>query len=104
MAGRRRRAITSAAPALRGESIESEDSEAGILVTEWNENSAMGGDTRTRWKVSVDGQTVTVDSQCQTRIDDPDPFRKKSSWESCDERQPGDRTSQAAALADEIAR
>ena len=90
--------------AERGESIETSDEEAGLLLTEWREREDGGGKTRLRWKITNDGGGfLIVDSQCEFMIKDPGPLTE-SKWERCGERQPKERQGEAEAIADEIAR
>lgn len=86
----------------RGESVETKDEAAGILVTKWNEESAMGGTKRLRWKVTVTNGSLTVDSQCQGKMNDPAPGQKND-WEDCG-NQPSDRSNKATAIANEISK
>lgn len=86
-----------------GESIETKDEAAGILVTKWNEEEFMGGQKRFRWKVTLTNGTLTVSSQCQGKVNDPAPGQRDN-WDDCGDRQPSERTDKAKALADEIAK
>lgn len=86
----------------RGETIETKDEDAGLIVTGWKESpDSDGGARRQRWTVTVDGGTVVVNSQCEFRMKE-DLF-VDGSWQSCGDKQPGDRQEKAEALANEIA-
>ena len=86
----------------RGETIETKDEGAGVIVTGWREGTQMGGTHRLRWTITVASGTVTVASQCEQKIDDPGPGQAND-WANCG-NQPGDRTGMGKAIADEIAR
>lgn len=84
-----------------GDSIETKDEAAGILITKWNEEESMGDKKRLRWKVTVTNGTLTVDSQCQFKITDPGPGMRND-WDNCG-NQPGGRTEKANSIAAAIA-
>lgn len=85
----------------RGESIETKDEGAGVIVTAWKEQSQMGTDRRLRWNITVVSGQVTVNSQCEMQIQDDFGGAKK--WKDCGD-QPKERTDLAKAIADEISR
>jgi hypothetical protein len=87
----------------RGESIETKDEGAGIIVTAWKDETSMGTNRRLRWTITVQNAAVTVTSQCEAKISgDPAPGQSNG-WEDCGS-QPGDRTAQGQAIANEIGR
>lgn len=87
----------------RGESVETKDEGAGIIVTAWKNETNMGSEIRLRWAVTVQSSTVTVDSQCEMKLTgDPAPGQTNA-WERCG-NQPGNRSEIAKSIADEIAR
>src|SRR5262245_21944300 len=51
-----------------GESIETKDEGAGIIVTAWKDREFMGSTKRLRWTVTVASGTLKVDSQCQSKL------------------------------------
>lgn len=86
----------------RGESIETKDESAGVIVTAWREETIMGNVMRLRWTVTAANGTITVNSQCEGKIDDPAPGQRND-WQTCS-GQPDDRNAQARQIADAIAR
>lgn len=98
-------AIAKAARVLsdRGYTVENRDDEHGQVTTAWEESNSMGTDRRMRWNVTVNGGIVRVVSQCQFRLEDPGPFSEKK-WDDCGDSQPSERSDEANAIANEIAR
>ncbi len=84
----------------RGESIETKDESAGVIVTKWDEKTSMGTTVRMRWNVTVDGNSLTVNSQCQSRITDSGPMSGPSDWQDCG-AQPDERSATASKIATE---
>lgn len=87
----------------RGESVETKDEAAGILVTKWNEEHSGGDTHRFRWSITIAAGRLTVSSQCQMKIDSPG-IGQRNDWSDCGERQPSERTTQAKAIADAISK
>lgn len=85
----------------RGDTIETKDESAGVLLTKWEESHSMGATNRVRWSLRI-GSTVVVTSQCQFMLDNPGPLSTKK-WEECG-NQPAERTEGARAIADAIAK
>lgn len=83
-----------------GESIETKDESAGLILTKWEDTNRMGTDYRYRWRIEIVNGNATVDSQCQFRIKTSVGDGK---WDACDV-QPGDRTEKGRAIADKIKR
>lgn len=81
----------------RGETIETKDEAAGLIVTKWEESTSMGTVTRLRWNITITNATITVDSQCQLRMKDQ-TLGDDGQWKPCD-TQPGDRGEKAKAIA-----
>lgn len=75
----------------RGESIETKDEGAGIIVTKWDEKTSMGTVVRQRWNVTIDADKLTVDSQCQMHITSS---LSAKDWEPCGNQ--GDERAEAA--------
>ncbi len=86
----------------RGESIETKDEDAGVIVTAWKEESSFGGRLRLRWTVTLASGSLTVNSQCEAKINDPAPGQRNE-WTTCT-NQPSDRGDLAKQIADAIAR
>lgn len=81
-----------------GESIETKDEAAGLILTKWEDKNQMGTDYRYRWRIQIGSGQATVDSQCQFRMDSGVIGRD---WKDCDV-QPADRTDKGKAIADKI--
>lgn len=86
----------------RGETIETKDQSAGILLTKWEESTQMGTDRRYRWSVTIANGSATVNSQCQIKMGNG-PLEEKK-WEDCEGTQSTERTTGARQIADAIAR
>jgi hypothetical protein len=86
-----------------GESIETKDEGAGILTTAWKEQEFMGSTKRLRWTITVASGTVTVNSQCQSKLSGEPAPGQTNAFEDCG-NQPGERNDEAKRIADEIAR
>jgi len=86
----------------RGDSIETKDEAAGILITKWDESTVMGSQRRVRWKITVTGGELIVDSQCQAKLTDAAPGQRND-WSNCG-NQPSDRSAKAKEIADAIGR
>lgn len=86
----------------RGETIETKDEAAGLIVTKWEESTTMGTVTRLRWNITIADSAVTVNSQCQFRMKD-ESFSDDGQWKPCD-TQPEDRNDKAKAIADAVAK
>jgi hypothetical protein len=86
-----------------GQSIETKDEGAGVIVTTWKDETSMGTNRRLRWALTITDASVTVDSQCEQKMSgDPAPGQSNA-WENCG-NQPGDRSAEAQAIAEKIAR
>src|SRR5512139_1171643 len=66
----------------RGETIETKDEQAGLIVTKWEESTSMGTVTRLRWNISIASGSVTVNSQCQLRMTDQ-TLTDDGQWKPC---------------------
>lgn len=84
----------------RGETIETKDEQAGLIVTKWEESTTMGTVTRLRWNITIANAVVRVDSQCQFRPKD-ESFVDDGQWKQCD-TQPSDRGAKAKSIADAV--
>lgn len=82
----------------RGETIETKDESAGLIVTKWEESTSMGTITRLRWNITFANAAVTVNSQCQFRLKDETLDPSDAEWKPCD-TQPETRNEQAKAIA-----
>lgn len=83
-----------------GETIETKDETAGILLTKWEETTRMGTIYRYRWNISIASGSARVDSQCQFKLESGPTGRD---WETCDTQKP-DRETKARSFADAISR
>lgn len=85
----------------RGDTIETKDEAAGLIVTKWEESKSMGTFRRLRWSITIASGTATVVSQCQIRIESAMPG--DAEWSDCGTSQPEDRTEKARRIASGIA-
>jgi len=86
----------------RGLEIQTADQEAGIISTSWEEDKFLDDKRRFRWNITIDGEFITVTSQCQTNIE-TGLYVEHGQYEDCGERQPERRSTEAQAIADAIA-
>jgi hypothetical protein len=84
----------------RGDTLETKDEAAGVLITKWEDTEVLGLKRRYRWKVSTAGATLTVDSQCQEF--EKAAFTGEGKWNAC-VNQSDDRGAAAQSIADAIA-
>src|SRR3990167_7306813 len=71
-----------------GETIETKDESAGVVMTKWEELEHMGTKYRLRWSIVLSGGSVTVSSQCKFRIKDDITFGPVE-MKDCDKQPPG---------------
>lgn len=86
----------------RGDTIETKDEAAGLIVTKWEESTSMGTVTRLRWNITIANSSLTVNSQCQFRMSDQ-TMNDDGQWKPCD-TQPGGRTEAAKSIADAVSK
>lgn len=86
----------------RGETIETKDEAAGLVLTKWEENTHMGTNFRYRWNITIANGAVTVSSQCHRKLADP-PMGTNNEWTDC-AQQSADRNTKAKSIAEAIAK
>lgn len=83
-----------------GATVATNDRAAGVVTSEWEEQSGLGDDkVRHRWRVTIGDGDVQVASDCQSYT----AVGFGSKWEPCG-AQNGDRQARAQAIAERIAK
>src|SRR5690242_10570719 len=81
----------------RGESIETKDESAGMITTAWSEREFMGSTKKLRWTITVSAGSVTVNSQCQSKLSGEPAPGQANAFEDCG-NQPEERNAQAKQI------
>ena len=79
----------------RGLTAETNDVNAGVVISSWETEEILGTKRRMRWRVTVDDKRISVMSDCQTHYN--------GEWHTCDS-QPEERARLAVQIATEIAK
>jgi hypothetical protein len=84
-----------------GIGIDTQDRQAGVLVTEWQRVPEIDGYYDLRWRIVIDGGELVVVSQCRRFIEGS--TLTAGAVLDCGDMQPGNRAADGRALAERIA-